>query len=161
MNSPDKSQVISGRIGRLLNSPAFSAAWGQVLALALLGLSAVPSYAASQEVLDGTLTPIVTNKLSADLQPRAGANEMVDVIIQYRQMPGSSNLKTMQDGGAALKSTLQTIRAVAMRVPASMLAVLAKDPNVVYITPDPVSYTHLDVYKRQFCRSLCCRSSAC
>jgi serine protease AprX len=142
MNSTNKSQVTSGRIGRLLNSTAFSAAWGQVLALALLGLSAVPSYADSQEVLDGTPTPIVTNKFSADLQPRAGANEMVDVIIQYRQMPGSSNLKTMQDGGAALKSTLQTIRAVAMRVPASMLAVLAKDPNVVYITPDrPISMT--------------------
>jgi serine protease AprX len=57
-------------------------------------------------------------------------------------MPGDASLKTMQLGGAAIKSKLHTIRAVTMRVPVSMLANLAKDPNVAYITPDrPVSMT--------------------
>ena len=67
---------------------------------------------------------------------------MVTVIVQFRQMPGDASLKTMQLGGAAIKSKLHTIRAVTMRVPVSMLAALAKNPNVAYITPDrPVSMT--------------------
>src|ERR1700732_3767784 len=131
MNNSDKSQITCGREGRPPSSPAFSAAWGRVVGLALLVLSAMPSYAGP------------TAKFSADLQQRAaGANSMVTVIVQYRQMPNSSSLRTMQLGGAAIKSKLHTIRAVTMRVPVSMLAKLAKDPNVAYITPDrPVSMT--------------------
>jgi serine protease AprX len=140
MNNNDKSQITSGRKNRPLNSPAFSAAWGRVLGLALLVLSAMPSYAGARPVLDHDTR---TAKFSRDLQQRAaGANGMVTVIVQYRQMPNSSSFRTMQMGGAAIKSRLHTIRAVTMRVPVSMLAVLAKDPNVAYITPDrPVSLT--------------------
>jgi serine protease AprX len=131
MKNSDKSQITCGREGRPPSSPMFSAAWGRVVGLALLMLSAIPSYAS---------TPA---KFSADLQQRAaGANSMVTVIVQFRQMPGDASLKTMQLGGAAIKSKLHTIRAVTMRVPVSMLANLAKDPNVAYITPDrPVSLT--------------------
>src|SRR6202790_5792817 len=84
-----------------------------------------------------------TAKFSADPKQRAeGAGSMVTVIVQYRQMPTASSIRTMQVGGAAIKSKLHTIRAVTMRVPVSMLAKLAKDPNVAYITPDrPVSMT--------------------
>src|ERR1700730_12469325 len=140
MNNNEKSQVTCGREGRPPSSPAFSAAWGRVVGLALLVLSAVPSYAGARPILDGNTS---TAKFSADLQQRGvGANGMVTVIVQYRQMPRSSSLRTMQTGGAAIKSKLQTIRAVTMRVPVSMLAKLAKDPNVAYITPDrPVSLT--------------------
>src|SRR6266404_2516574 len=131
MNNSDKSQITCGREGRPPSSPAFSAAWGRVVGLVLLVLSAMPSYAGSG------------NKFSADLQQRAaGANSMVTVIVQFRQMPDNASIKTMQLGGAAIKSKLHTIRAVTMRVPVSMLANLAKDPNVAYITPDrPVSMT--------------------
>ncbi len=131
MNINEKSQVTCGREGRPPSSPAFSAAWGRVVGLALLVLSAMPSYAGP------------TAKISRDLEQRAaGANSMVTVIVQFRQMPGDASLKTMQLGGAAIKSKLHTIRAVMMRVPVSMLANLAKDPNVAYITPDrPVSMT--------------------
>ena len=131
MNKSDKSQITNGREGRPPTSQTFSAAWGRVIGLALLVLSAVPSYAGSPA------------KFSRDLQRQAaGANSMVTVIVQYRQMPTSSSLRTMQLGGAAIKSNLHTIRAVTMRVPVSMLAKLAKDPNVAYITPDrPVSMT--------------------
>ena len=137
MKNSDKSQITCGREGRPPSSPAFSAAWGRVVGLALLVLSAMPSYAGPRQVLDGTA------KFSKDLEQRAaGANSMVTVIVQYRQMPGNSSLRTMQLGGAAIKSKLHTIRAVTMRVPVSMLAKLAKDPNVAYITPDrPVSMT--------------------
>jgi len=131
MNNNDRSQITCGREGRPPSSPAFSAAWGRVVGLALLMLSAMPSYAGS------------TAKFSADLQQRAaGRGSMVTVIVQYRQMPTASSIRTMQVGGAAIKSKLHTIRAVTMRVPVSMLAKLAKDPNVAYITPDrPVSLT--------------------
>src|ERR1700675_2359193 len=131
MNNSDKSQITNGREGRPPSSPAFSGAWGRVVGLALLVLSAMPSYAGP------------TAKFSKDLQQRAtGANSMVTVIVQFRQMPNGSSLKTMQLGGAAIKSNLHTIRAVTMRVPVSMLARLAQDPNVAYITPDrPVSLT--------------------
>jgi len=131
MNNSDKSQTTCGREGRPPSSRAFSAAWGRAVGLALLVLSAIPSYAGA------------TAKFSRDLEQRAaGANSMVTVIVQYRQMPGNSSLRTMQLGGAAIKSKLHTIRAVTMRVPISMLAKLAKDPNVAYITPDrPVSMT--------------------
>jgi len=140
MNNSDKSQITYGREGRPPTSASFSAAWGRVVGLALLVLSAVPSYAGARPVLDGDRG---TAKFSTDLQQRAaGANSMVTVIVQYRQMPNSSSIRTMQRGGAAIKSKLHTIRAVTMRVPVSMLAKLAKDPNVAYITPDrPVSMT--------------------
>jgi serine protease AprX len=133
MNKTDKSQVTNGCTGRPLNSPAFSAAWGRVLGLALLVLSAVSSYAGVAQALDGD-TP--TAKFSRDLQQAGDANGMVTVIVQHRQMPTSAHLKTMQGRGATIKSQFHTIRAVTMRVPVSMLAELAKDPNVAYITPD-------------------------
>ncbi len=101
--------------------------------MALLVLSAVPSYAGAGQALDSD-TP--TAKFSKDLQQAGDANGMVTVIVQYRQMPTSSHLKAIQGGGAAIKSTLHVIHAVTMRVPADMLPVLAKDPNVAYITPD-------------------------
>jgi serine protease AprX len=138
MNINDKSQITSGREGRPPSSPAFSAAWGRVVGLALLVLSAALSYAGARPVLDGnapTAKP-ATAKFSADLQQRAGANGMVTVIVQHRQMPTSAHLKAMQGRGATIKSKFHTIRAVTMRVPVSMLAELAKDPNVAYITPD-------------------------
>jgi serine protease AprX len=130
MNNSDKSQITCGREGRPPSSPAFSAAWGRVVGLALLVLSSMVSYAAPAA------------KFSKDLERAAGANSMVTVIVQFRQMPDSSSLKTMQLGGAAIKSKLHTIHAVTMRVPVSMLAALAKNPNVAYITPDrPVGMT--------------------
>lgn len=135
MKNNQKSQSKDGRKDRPLNSPAFSAAWGRVLGMALLVLSAMPSYAGAK--------PVLNNRFSKDLQQRAaGGNGMVTVIVQYRQMPSSSSFKPMRMRGAAIRSRLHTIRAVTMRVPVSMLAELAKDPNVAYITPDrPVSMT--------------------
>jgi len=132
MNNNDKSQITNGGEGRPLNSTAFSAAWGGVLGVALLLLSAMPSYAGAKPVLDNDAR---TAKFSADLQQRAtGANGMVTVIVQHRQMPTSAHFKGMQDRGATIKSKFHTIRAVTMRVPVSMLAELANDPNVSYIT---------------------------
>jgi serine protease AprX len=76
------------------------------------------------------------SKFSADLNDHVGQDGMVTVIVQHRRMPSNSHLKDMQGRGATIKSKLSTIRAVTMHVPASMVEELAKDPNVLYITPD-------------------------
>src|SRR5258708_18983071 len=142
MTINDKSQISNGREGRPPGAPALGAGWGQALGLALLMFSAVPSFSGARPILDGD-SERANAKFSGDLQQRAaGSNNMVTVIVQYRQMPTELHLKSMQDGGATIKSRLHTIRAVTMRVPASMLAVLASNPNVAYVTPDrPVSLT--------------------
>jgi len=77
-----------------------------------------------------------TAKFSADLNDHVGQDGMVTVIVQHRQMPTSAHLKDMQGRGAIIKSKFQSIHAVTMHVPASMVEELAKDPNVLYITPD-------------------------
>src|SRR5580658_966219 len=131
MKNSDKSQITYGRKDRPLSAPAFSAAWGRVLAMTLLALSAIPSFAGSNP------TPRKgTPKFASDLQQRVEANGMVTIIVQHRQMPSTAHLRSMQGRGAAIKSQFHSIRAVTMRVPASMLAELAADPNVTYITPD-------------------------
>ncbi|MGA7633071.1 MAG: S8 family peptidase, partial [Terriglobales bacterium] len=127
----DKSQITYGRKDRPLSAPAFSAAWGRVLAMTLLALSAIPSFAGSNPTPRNG-----TPKFASDLQQRVEANGMVTIIVQHRQMPSTAHLRSMQGRGAAIKSQFHSIRAVTMRVPASMLAELAADPNVTYITPD-------------------------
>jgi len=131
MNKSDKSQITYGRKDRPLSSLAFSAAWGRVLGAVLLLLSGAPSYAGSKAALNSG-----TSKFASDLGQRVEANGMVTVIVQHRQMPSAAHLRSMQGRGAAIKSQFHSIRAVTMRVPASMLAELAADPNVKYITPD-------------------------
>ena len=77
-----------------------------------------------------------TTKFSADLNDHVGQDGMVTVIVQHRQMPASAHLKEMQGRGAVIRSKFQSIHAVTMHIPASMVEELAKDPNVLYITPD-------------------------
>jgi serine protease AprX len=132
MNNKSSSPITNGREGRPLNSPAFSAAWGRVLGLALLLLWAIPSYAGKQ----------APNKFSPDLQSSANSFGLIKVNVQYRTFPTKSYLKTHQAGGATVHFQLPSIKAVTMTVPAIMLAELEKDPNVVYISPDrPMNMT--------------------
>jgi serine protease AprX len=140
MNINHSSPITNGHKNRPLNSPAFSAAWGRVLGLALLALSAVPALASANRVLTGDNQAMTRSKFSADLQRKSGSNDLITVIVQYRQMPASASFKSMQGRGAAIHSRFQTIRAITMRIPASMLTELENDPNVAYVTPDrPVS----------------------
>jgi serine protease AprX len=160
MNNNSKSDSTSSLKGRLLNSPMFSAGWGRALGLSLLMFSGVPALASDNapksdavglnptSVVWGvgggkpTVTTVGTaatssRKFSADLQkPSADGNGMVSIIVQHRQMPTSAHLKAMQGRGATIRNQFHTIRAVAMRVPVSMLAELESDPNVSYVTPD-------------------------
>jgi serine protease AprX len=127
MKNNEKSHITNERKDQRVKSRAFSAAWGRVLGLALLVVMAIPSYAGTKSV---------PTKFSRDLQQHVEANGMVTVIVQHRQMPTNAHLKSLHGRGATIKSQFHAIRAVHMRVPASMLAELANDPNVTYITPD-------------------------
>jgi serine protease AprX len=81
-------------------------------------------------------------EFQASLASGDSNSDMVTVLVQYRHMPQSAALTSMKGRGAAVQAKLQVIRAVKMRVPASMLQELARDPNVLYVTPDrPVSLT--------------------
>ena len=140
MNNNHSSPIANGRNNRPLNSPAFSAAWGRVLGLALLALSAVPAFAGATRVLNGENQAMTRSKFSADLQRKSGSNDLITVIVQYRQMPTDAYLNTARSHGAAIHFKHHAIHAVTMRVPSSMLTELENDPNVAYVTPDrPVS----------------------
>ncbi len=128
MNNIEKSQVKNGRLKRLLDSKAFSAAWGRVLGLALLALSAMPSYAGKNK------PPNYSPDLAAWVA--ASNNGKVTVNVQFKTYPTSGYLKGKVAAGATLRWKLPTIKAVNMTVPISMLTTLENQANVVYISPD-------------------------
>src|SRR5713101_7433910 len=74
-------------------------------------------------------------KLAPDLQ---GVNPLsiVSVIVQFATPPGAQELATIIQLGGVLITKLDLIQAAAYSLPASALADLAKDPNVLYISPD-------------------------
>src|ERR1017187_7806304 len=136
MKNNQTSHSASRYKGLPIKSVLVGAAWGGVLGLLLATFLATPCYAGPRTASDGNDRPAHLAKFSSALSRHTGSNGLVTVIVQFRQMPGSSSLTNFQRRGAALQSRLHTIRAVTMRVPAGMLPVLAKDPNVLYITPD-------------------------
>jgi serine protease AprX len=129
MNNIEKSQVKNGRLKRLLDSRAFSAAWGRVLGLALLALSAMPSYAGKAKK-----PPNYSPDLAAWVA--ASTNGKVAVNVQFKNYPTKSYLKGRTTAGATVGWQLPTITAVNMTVPVSMIATLEGEANVVYISPD-------------------------
>ncbi len=63
--------------------------------------------------------------------------ETVDVIIQFRQGTRlSDHVIRMLDLGAHHKISLDVINGGVFRIPTSLLPVLARDPDVTYISPD-------------------------
>jgi subtilisin family serine protease len=121
-----------------LKPDSMGATWGQrVLGLVLLTALAMPASAVNTNLGGGGDAPAVSiKKFSSDLNSHVGQDGMVTVIVQYRQMPTASKLTSLQGRGATLHSKLQTIKAVTLHVPASMLAELQSDPNVLYVSPD-------------------------
>jgi len=101
-----------------------------------------PSHPITPFTVTGTGGNAAVNKFANDLTDHVDENGLVTVIVQYRQMPTASALTNLKGRGAMLRSKLNLIHAVTLHVPADMVEELAKDPNVVYITPDrPMSLT--------------------
>ncbi len=112
------------------------ATWGLVFGLVAAIILAIPSYATNTIQRDGDAIASPAKKFAYDLGNHVTKDGMVTVIVQFRAMPGSSALTNYQGRGAAIRTKLQSIRAVTMHIPASMVSVLANDPNVLYVTPD-------------------------
>jgi len=79
--------------------------------------------------------PPQPSKISDDAKAKA-ASEMVNVIIQYKQDPGSDQQDAIAHAGGSLNRTLHSIHANVARLPQSKLETLAADPNVSYISVD-------------------------
>ena len=74
-------------------------------------------------------------KLSKDIDV-SHPNKLINVIVQYRVVPRAEHYSRMASRGATVKAKLHVIRAAAFRLPASAIAQLEKDPDVLYVTPD-------------------------
>src|SRR5438105_5950874 len=60
----------------------------------------------------------------------------VDVIIQFRSLPGDNDNKAVKNAGGVHKGQLHLINGNLYTVPVKALKNLAQNPNVLYITPD-------------------------
>ncbi len=76
-----------------------------------------------------------SEKLAPELRPE-NPRSTVDVIIQYRVVPVSAHHQRVNQLGGRLRHEFQSIRGAHYTVPASSLADLANDPDVIYISPD-------------------------
>ena len=74
-------------------------------------------------------------KLSKDLA-RKDPTALVNVIVQFKQVPSELQHQKVKDKGGVLRSKLDVIRGAQYSLPASALETLMGDPDVVYITPD-------------------------
>jgi len=106
---------------------------GRVLASAILLLAmSVPGFAVAMRNNDSEPSH---GKFSRDLY-RGNSSKLIDVIVQFKVTPRTENYKRMTARGALIKSRLHGIRAASFRLPASAIAQLEKDPDVLYVTPD-------------------------
>jgi serine protease AprX len=75
-------------------------------------------------------------KLARELQ-NVSDDQSLDVIVQYRVPPHSAHFDRVKNRGGVLKKDLRgAIQGAVFHIPASLLAVLANDPDVAYVTPD-------------------------
>src|SRR5438270_9483422 len=63
-------------------------------------------------------------------------DKTVDVIIQFRDLPSDNDNKNIKAFGGVHKGQLHLINGNVYSVPVKALKDLAKNPNILYITPD-------------------------
>jgi serine protease AprX len=100
-----------------------SVVWGKaILTLCAIILISIPTFAASQ-------------KISKELEQKQGSDK-VDVIVQFDQMPSARHHEKILSRGGQINRDLGEFKGGAYSIPASALADLADDPEVVHISPD-------------------------
>ena len=75
------------------------------------------------------------HKLSPELKGRRSKNP-VDVIVQFRTVPTLQHTNRVSRHGGWVKQHLGSVKGLLVSVPASRLAELSNDPDVVYVSPD-------------------------
>ena len=115
-----------------------SAAWGKRLSMLLVLLVAEAAFA---QVLEGNGR--LVGKFAPDLAPAvarahqgAAGNEMVQVIVQYKQIPQSAQEGRVQHLGARLNHRLGVVKGIALTIPVSALPALEADPEIVSVSVD-------------------------
>jgi len=83
-------------------------------------------------------------KISPDL---GGINpkSKVNVIVQFKHVPTEAHHRKVRNLGGALMRRLDLVKGAMYTVPASMLATLANDPEVAYISRDRKLHGKLDL----------------
>lgn len=100
-----------------------SALWGKAaLTVCAVILIFIPAFAAAQ-------------KISKDLEEMQGAGS-VDVIVQFDKVPTAWHHEKVLSRGGHINRDLGGFKGSAYSIPASALADLADDPEVVHISPD-------------------------
>jgi serine protease AprX len=74
-------------------------------------------------------------KISKDLAKKSGSDQ-VNVIVQFNNVPTARHHKKISSRGGKLNRALGHFRGGAYSIPASAIADLANDPEVVFISPD-------------------------
>ena len=78
-------------------------------------------------------------KIAPDLQSLiSNALAPVDVVIQYNAAPGLLDITKIVSLGGVVKTQYTLIPGVAVRLPAAVVAMLALDPGIAYISVDRV-----------------------
>src|SRR5260370_18333601 len=74
-------------------------------------------------------------KISSELR-RRDSDRDVDVIVQFQHVPTEAHHQKIRNHGGALKTDLPIVKGALYSIPAAALDDLAKDPEVVYMSPD-------------------------
>jgi serine protease AprX len=113
-----------------------SAAWGKRLSTILLLLVAETAF--GQWATGGP-----AGKFAPDLAPiaaranhGAAANETVQVIVQYKQVPQAEQEGRVQRLGARLNHRLHSVKGIALTIPVNALPALEADPEVLSVSVD-------------------------
>ena len=82
-------------------------------------------------------------KIAKDLDS-IDSEALVDVIVQFRQVPTEAHHNKVINRGGQLKTELGFIKGSHYSIPAGKLEDLAEDPEVTYISPDRPVKASLD-----------------
>ena len=117
-----------------------SAAWGKRLSVLVLVLVAEIAFAQpwNNQTADGRgfqkITPEVA-RFSARTNA-TGRDQLVKVIVQFKQTPRARHFARMQSNGAQLHRKLSVVRAASFFILASRLSALENNPDVAFVTLD-------------------------
>ena len=82
-------------------------------------------------------------KIAKDLD-NIDSEALVDVIVQFKQVPTEAHHNKVTNRGGQLRRELGLIKGSHYSIPASKLKDLAEDPDVTYISPDRPVKASLD-----------------
>ncbi|MBV9479519.1 MAG: S8 family serine peptidase [Acidobacteria bacterium] len=85
----------------------------------------------------------------ANAQQHKTANQLVQVIVQYRQKPTEVHRQRVAALGGIHLSAFNLLKASVEKLPLSAIEQLARDPDVAYITPDRTLYPTSDDQSEQ------------